>query len=33
MRYDCLIVDDEVMLSENTREYFEMFNSKLSHNP
>ena len=28
MRYDCLIVDDEVMLSENTREYFEMFNIK-----
>ena len=22
MRYDCLIVDDEVMLSENTRDYF-----------
>ncbi|MCL2199949.1 MAG: response regulator transcription factor [Defluviitaleaceae bacterium] len=28
MKYDCLIVDDEVMLSENTREYFEMFNIK-----
>jgi two-component system response regulator RegX3 len=28
MRYDCLIVDDEVMLSENTVEYFEMFNIK-----
>ena len=28
MRYDCLIVDDEVMLSENTLEYFEMFNIK-----
>lgn len=28
MRYDCLIVDDEVMLSENTREYFEMFGIK-----
>ncbi|MCL2499034.1 MAG: response regulator transcription factor [Defluviitaleaceae bacterium] len=25
MRYDCLIVDDERMLSENTVEYFEMF--------
>jgi len=25
MKYDCLIVDDEEMLSENTREYFEMF--------
>jgi len=24
MRYDCLIVDDEVMLSENTRDYFNM---------
>ena len=28
MKYDCLIVDDEVMLSENTREYFEMFDIK-----
>lgn len=28
MKYDCLIVDDEVMLSENTLEYFEMFNIK-----
>jgi len=28
MKYDCLIVDDEIMLSENTREYFEMFNIK-----
>jgi len=28
MKYDCLIVDDEVMLSENTVEYFEMFNVK-----
>jgi two-component system response regulator RegX3 len=28
MKYDCLIIDDEVMLSENTREYFEMFNLK-----
>jgi len=28
MKYDCLIVDDEVMLSENTREYFEMFDVK-----
>ena len=28
MKYDCLIVDDEVMLSENTLEYFEMFNVK-----
>jgi len=24
MKYDCLIVDDEVMLSENTRDYFNM---------
>jgi two-component system response regulator RegX3 len=24
MQYDCLIVDDEVMLSENTRDYFNM---------
>jgi len=28
MKYDCLIVDDEVMLSENTLEYFEMFGIK-----
>ena len=28
MKYDCLIVDDEEMLSENTREYFEMFDVK-----
>ncbi|MCL2415982.1 MAG: response regulator transcription factor, partial [Defluviitaleaceae bacterium] len=28
MKYECLIVDDEVMLSENTLEYFEMFNVK-----
>jgi len=28
MKYDCLIVDDEVMLSENTCEYFNMFNVK-----
>ena len=28
MKYDCLIVDDEVMLSENTVEYFEMFDIK-----
>lgn len=28
MKYDCLIVDDEVMLSENTLEYFEMFDIK-----
>jgi two-component system response regulator RegX3 len=28
MKYDCLIVDDEKMLSENTREYFEMFGVK-----
>ncbi|MDR0324727.1 MAG: response regulator transcription factor [Oscillospiraceae bacterium] len=28
MIYDCLIVDDEIMLSENTREYFEMFHIK-----
>ena len=28
MKYDCLIVDDEEMLSENTREYFEMFDIK-----
>jgi len=28
MKYDCLIVDDEVMLSENTCEYFEMFGIK-----
>ena len=28
MKYDCLIVDDEVMLSENTQEYFNMFDIK-----
>lgn len=28
MKYDCLIIDDEVMLSENTLEYFEMFGIK-----
>lgn len=28
MKYDCLIVDDEEMLSENTVEYFEMFDIK-----
>jgi len=28
MKYDCLIIDDEVMLSENTVEYFEMFGIK-----
>lgn len=28
MRYDVLLVDDEAMLSENTREYFEMFGVK-----
>lgn len=28
MRYDCLIVDDEVMLSTNTCEYFNMFGVK-----
>jgi len=28
MKYDCLIVDDEKMLSENTCEYFEMFGLK-----
>jgi len=28
MKYDVLIVDDEVMLSENTREYFNMFDIK-----
>jgi len=28
MKYDCLIVDDEEMLSENTLEYFEMFDVK-----
>ena len=28
MKYDCLIVDDEVMLSENTCEYFNMFDIK-----
>jgi two-component system response regulator RegX3 len=28
MGYDCLIIDDEAMLSENTVEYFEMFGVK-----
>jgi len=28
MKYDCLIVDDEVMLSENTRDYFNMLGVK-----
>jgi len=28
MKYDCLIVDDEVMLSQNTCEYFNMFGVK-----
>ena len=28
MKYDCLIVDDEVMLSENTRDYFNMLDVK-----
>ncbi|MCL2364725.1 MAG: response regulator transcription factor [Defluviitaleaceae bacterium] len=28
MKYDCLIVDDEVMLSKNTCEYFNMFGVK-----
>ncbi|MCL1994904.1 MAG: response regulator transcription factor [Defluviitaleaceae bacterium] len=28
MRYDCLIVDDEVMLSENTQDYFNMLGVK-----
>ena len=26
MDYDCLIIDDEVLLSENTKEYLEFFN-------
>ena len=30
MKYDCLIVDDEVMLSKNTSEYFNMFGVKTS---
>jgi hypothetical protein len=25
MRYDCLIVDDEVTLSQGTQEYIELF--------
>jgi len=33
MKYDCLIVDDEVMLSENTREYFNMFDIKTAWVP
>ena len=28
MKYDCLIVDDEVMLAENTRDYFNMLGVK-----
>ena len=28
MKYDCLIVDDEVLLSENTRDYFNMLGVK-----
>jgi two-component system response regulator RegX3 len=28
MKYDCLIVDDEIMLSENTRDYFNMLGVK-----
>jgi two-component system response regulator RegX3 len=28
MKYDCLIVDDEVMLSENTRDYFNILGVK-----
>ena len=28
MKYDCLIVDDEAMLSENTRDYFNMLGVK-----
>ena len=28
MKYDCLIIDDEVMLSENTRDYFNMLGVK-----
>jgi len=28
MKYDCLIVDDEVMLSKNTRDYFNMLGVK-----
>ncbi|MCL2717387.1 MAG: response regulator transcription factor [Lachnospiraceae bacterium] len=28
MKYDCLIVDDEIMLSENTREYFNVLGVK-----
>jgi len=28
MKYDCLIVDDEELLSESTREYFNTFNVK-----
>ena len=28
MQYDCLIVDDETMLADNTCEYFNMFDVK-----
>ncbi|MDF2871065.1 MAG: transcriptional regulator [Anaerocolumna sp.] len=28
MKYDCLIVDDEIPLSESTSEYFNMFDIK-----
>jgi two-component system response regulator RegX3 len=28
MKYDCLIVDDEILLSENTRDYFNMLGVK-----
>jgi len=28
MKYDCLIIDDEVALSESTRDYFNMFDVK-----
>jgi two-component system response regulator RegX3 len=28
MKYDCLIIDDEIMLSENTRDYFNMLGVK-----
>jgi len=29
MKYDCLIIDDERLLSENTKEYLEFFNLKV----
>lgn len=28
MKYDCLIIDDEQILADNTCEYFNMFNLK-----